>query len=105
MFKIKFEGGRIYNVSSSDCKKTIPLLNQDGQVIMPHLLESLEHSDVRKIIIHIQENPTLMRYLDLHEVGRFIKYILKNKILEDNEDANYNLENYFPNIHSIQWKI
>ena len=100
-FKIKFEGGRIYNVSSSDCKKTIPLLNQDGQVIMPHLLESLEHSDVRKIIIHIQENPTLMRYLDLHEVGRFIKYILKNKILEDNEDANYNLENYFPNIHSI----
>ena len=100
-FRIKFEGGRVYNVKSSDCKKTIPLLNNDGQVIMPHLIKSLEHNNLRKIVMHIQENSTLMRYLDLYEIGRFIKYVLKNKILEHNDDSNYKLENYFPNITSI----
>ena len=35
------------------------------------------------------------------KLGDLSNIYLKNKYFEDNEDANYNLENYFPNIHSI----
>ena len=99
-YRIKFENGHIYNVSSSDCKKTIPLIDNEGKVIMPHLLESLCHNDLRQIIMRLQDNITLLRYLDLNEIGRFITFVLQNNILGDGDD-DYKLEKYFPDVQSI----
>ena len=93
----RFEG-RIYSVSSSDCKKTIPLINHSGNVIMPHSIAK-SHSKLNQIVRHIQDNGTLLRYLDLYEIGRFIDYVLKNNILDDNESLK--LENYFEDVKSV----
>lgn len=100
-YRMKFEDGRIYTISSSDCKKTIPLIDNEAKVVMPHLLESLTHSDLRRIIMRIQENTTLLRYLDLYEIGRFVKFVLENDILQEKDDSNYKLENYFPDVKSV----
>ena len=37
-FQEKFPGAIINNIVSHDCRKTIPLINNNGYVIMPHYL-------------------------------------------------------------------
>lgn len=98
-YKFKFTNASIHNVSSSDCRKTIPLIDPLGKVIMPHLLKNQDFIELRKTIIHIQNNPTLLRYLDLFEISRFIEFMFKNNIID--KESEYKLDKYFPTVSSI----
>jgi hypothetical protein len=70
-FKTKFPNANINNIVSHDCRKTIPLINNKGYVIMPHYLHT-DYEEVCKIASHCEDNLTLLRYFDLKEVSNFI---------------------------------
>ena len=79
-FMSKFSNAVIHSVISHDCKKTIPILDKNGYVILPHNLAiSSTYSEMIKIIEHCENYLTLLRYFDLSEVVRFIQYILQNE--------------------------
>jgi hypothetical protein len=73
-FHKKFEGATIHNIISYDCKKSIPIINKFGYVIVPHSITNNPEKMLR-IIENIKENLTLLRYLDLNEIVKFIDYI------------------------------
>lgn len=65
---------KIFNISSHDCRKTIPILNNNGYIAMPHYI-SCEYDQVLEIVQHCEENLTLLRYFDLAEASKFIMHI------------------------------
>jgi len=76
-FKNKFDGAQVFSIVSHDCKKSIPLINKDGFVVLPHYLNE-NYAEVLKIAKHCQEHLTLLRYFDLKEVVNFITLVNKN---------------------------
>ena len=62
---------RIFNIASHDCRKTIPILNNNGYTVMPHYA-SANYEEVLEIVQHCEENLTLLRYFDLNEASKFI---------------------------------
>jgi hypothetical protein len=62
---------------SNDCKKSIPILDKNGYVILPHFL-SQEYEQTLEIAEHCEKNLTLLRYFDLEEVVNFILFVEKN---------------------------
>lgn len=98
-FLIKFPGAEVCNIVSHDCKKSIPIVNKDGFVVLPHYL-SENYCDILKIAKHCSEYLTLMRYFDLKEVVEFIHYIYSNKL----GTAKTNLDRHFETIDDINMK-
>jgi hypothetical protein len=76
-FKEKFHDAIIVNIVSHDCRKTIPLINNNGFTIMPHYLHD-DYDKIINIVEHCEENLTLLRYFDLKEASNFIYYIVTN---------------------------
>jgi hypothetical protein len=76
-FKTKFSEGEIYNIVSHDCKKSIPIINKDGYIVLPHYLTS-NYEEMLQIAKHCNDYLTLLRYFDLKEVVNFISHIIKN---------------------------
>ena len=76
-FKNKFAGAQVFSIVSHDCKKSIPLINKDGFVVLPHHLNE-DYDEVLKIARHCQEHLTLLRYFDLKEVVDFITLVNNN---------------------------
>jgi hypothetical protein len=76
-FKSKFVGAQVFSIVSHDCKKSIPLINKDGYVVLPHHLNE-NYDEVVKIARHCQEHLTLLRYFDLKEVVDFIILVNNN---------------------------
>lgn len=77
-FKEKFPDANINNILSHDCRKTIPLINNNGYVVMPHYLNE-DYTEILKIVTHCEENLTLLRYFDLKEASDFIIFAETNK--------------------------
>jgi len=82
-FNEKFPGAQIHNIVSNDCKKSIPLINKYGYVVLPHYL-SEEYDEVLKIVRHCEDNLTLLRYFDLKEVIEFIMHLEKTEFIPTN---------------------
>jgi len=78
-FHRKFEGATIHNIISYDCKKSIPIVNKFGYVIIPHSITD-NPEKMLQIIENIKENLTLLRYLDLNEIVKFIEYLSSERI-------------------------
>lgn len=76
-FRQKFENANIYSIISNDCKKSIPIINKDGYVVLPHML-SENYEDVLKVANHCESYLTILRYLDLKEVCDFISFVIRN---------------------------
>lgn len=81
-FKTKFAGDggelpNIVNIVSYDCRKTIPLIDNNGYIIMPHYLYE-NYDDVLNVVRQCEENLTLLRYIDLQETANFCLYVEKN---------------------------
>ena len=98
-FLNKFPGAEICNIVSHDCKKSIPIINKDGLVVLPHYL----HNDYNKILDvakHCINYLTLLRYFDLKEVVQFITYIISNNL----GNAKTNLDRHFETIDDINMK-
>jgi len=77
-FQMRFPNTEILNITSHDCKKSIPLINNNGYVVLPHMLFE-DYADIKKVVKHCENYLTLLRYFDLREISRFL--ILVN---EDN---------------------
>lgn len=98
-FLIKFPGAEVCNIVSHDCKKSIPIVNKDGFVVLPHYLNE-NYSDILKVAKHCSEYLTLMRYFDLKEVVEFIHYVYFNKYCT----ARTNLDRHFETLDDINMK-
>ena len=77
-FKEKFSG-RVTNIISHDCKKTISILTKENNIALPHLRYSV-YADLLKSVEYCKESKTLLRYFDLGEIIKFIDYVNKNKL-------------------------
>ena len=92
-FQSKFEDAQLHSITSYDCKKSIPIMDKEGQCVLPHYLHS-DYNELVKCVRFCSDNKTLLRYFDLREIVRFIKYLL-------DEDYIENLQNHFANIEDI----
>jgi hypothetical protein len=79
----RFPGAEVYNIVSHDCKKSIPIINKFGYVVAPHYLSD-NYANILRIVEHCETNLTLMRYLDLNEVVRFIDFVEKEGFIATN---------------------
>ena len=90
-FRNKFELAEIHTIQSYDCRKSISLLNKDGKCMLPHTIpEFVDYNKLMECISHCEENKTLLRYFDLSEIVRYIKYInhISNKTDLSRETIN-----------------
>ena len=76
-FLNSFPSAEIINIVSHDCKKSIPIINKDGLVILPHYLHE-DYDKTVKVADHCNDYLTLLRYFDLKEVVEFITYVNTN---------------------------
>ena len=98
-FLNKFPGAEIYNIVSHDCKKSIPIINKDGYVILPHYLNG-EYNKILEIARHCKDYMTLLRYFDLKEVVEFISYVNLNNF----GTSKTRLERHFDSLDDINMK-
>jgi len=98
-FKCKFPDSEIYSIISHDCKKSIPIINKDGFVELPHFLSN-DYSQIMEISRHCENYLTLLRYLDLNEVVKFVTYVNGMKVIPE----RFKVENYFESLDDINMK-
>jgi len=98
-FKSKFPEAEIHNIISHDCKKSIPIINKNGYVVLPHTL-SQDYDIVLNIMKHCENNLTLLRYFDLKEVTELIAFVEKNNYIQSNMKIN----RHFTSLDDINMK-
>lgn len=103
-FRNKFDFAELHTIQSYDCRKSISLLNKENKCVLPHNIS--EFSDYSKLINCIsfcQDNKTLLRYFDLEEISRYLKYV--NEISKNSNSnilsLDYHCNRYFNNISEI----
>ena len=97
----RFADVDVHEIISYDCKKTIPLLNREGFIEMPHYLHS-EYAQVLEVVEHCKLHKTLLRYIDLNEAVKFI--LLVQRLQKDNTiimNNRYTVETYFTDIDTL----
>uniref|UniRef100_A0A6C0AVW0 Helicase/UvrB N-terminal domain-containing protein n=1 Tax=viral metagenome TaxID=1070528 RepID=A0A6C0AVW0_9ZZZZ len=90
---------QVHTVISHDCKKSIPIINKNGYVELPHYICN-NYNSLMSSVEHCKNYLTVLRYFDLHEVSKFIIYICKNSE-EYLIDDRYALDNYFESLEDI----
>ena len=98
-FLNKFPGAEVCNIVSHDCKKSIPIINKDGFVVLPHYLSD-NYQDMKKIAEHCNNYLTLLRYFDLKEVVEFITFVNKNNFANN----RMMIDRHFEELNSISMK-
>jgi hypothetical protein len=95
----KFPNAEICSIISHDCKKSIPIINKDGLVVLPHYLND-NYDEMLNIANHCGNYLTLLRYFDLKEVVDFITYINKNNYANN----KMRIDRHFEDLDSINMK-
>jgi len=99
-FKEKFPEVQVHNIVSHDCKKSIPIINNNGYVVLPHFM-SEDYEKVKEIASHCEKDLTLLRYFDLQEVVYFIQYVaIQNQFVNN----KMSLERNFDSLDSLNMK-
>jgi hypothetical protein len=98
-FLNSFPGAEIVNIVSHDCKKSIPIVNKDGFVVLPHYLNE-NYNKIKEIANHCDNYLTLLRYLDLKEVVEFITYVNFNNY----GNNRTRLERHFETLNDFNMK-
>jgi hypothetical protein len=73
-FRARFDGAEVTTISSYDIKKSVALINKDGYVVTPHTMYS-DYAAVLSCVEHIEQTPSLLKYLDLKEIAEFLMYV------------------------------
>lgn len=94
-YKCRFDG-EVHTITSYDCKKTIPLVDCGGHIVLPHLL-SRDYGKIQKITTHCLEKLTLLRYFELTQVCAFIKYVEDNDYIH----ARHKTERKFTTLDDV----
>lgn len=100
-FKEQHANPEVHEIISYDCKKTIPIINREGFVEMPHYLYD-DYMKIGEVVTHCNKYKTLLRYIDLDEAVKFILYVN----LPEHDDkyivsGRYKMDLHFPNVASI----
>tara|TARA_B100001093_G_scaffold293010_2_gene279625 strand:- start:3755 stop:6133 length:2379 start_codon:yes stop_codon:yes gene_type:complete len=95
-FQAKFETHNVQEIISYECKKSIPILDAKGNVVMPHYIYS-DFKKLRKCARHIEKNKTILRHIDVEDMVKFIYYVNKKKFIPD----DYLIDQYFENVSDI----
>uniref|UniRef100_A0A6C0J960 Helicase ATP-binding domain-containing protein n=1 Tax=viral metagenome TaxID=1070528 RepID=A0A6C0J960_9ZZZZ len=95
-FQNKFETNNVQEIISYECKKSIPILDANGNIVMPHYIYK-DFKKLRKCARHIEKNKTILRHIDVEDMVRFIYYINKKKFITD----EYQINNYFEDVSEI----
>ncbi len=98
-FLNKFPGAEICNIISHDCKKSIPIINKDGYVVLPHYLAN-NYDDMLRIANHCKDYLTLLRYFDLKEVVEFVTFVTRNNYAT----KRMHIDRHFEDLDSINMK-
>ncbi len=92
----------VHTIVSHDCKKTIPLINKEGYVEMPHYIYGEDYSEVKKSATHCEKFKTILRYLDLSEAIKFIVYLNERGLVSESDGVEH--ERNFPTVESVNMK-
>jgi len=98
-FLNKFPGAEICNIVSHDCKKSIPIVNKDGYVVLPHYLSN-NYDEMLRIANHCINYLTLLRYFDLKEVVEFVTFVNRNNYANN----RMHIDRHFEDLDSINMK-
>ena len=96
-FKSKHDNAESYNIRSHDTKKSITMINKNGQPMVPHLCFS-DVNELKQSVDHLLKNKTLLRYLDMGEVCEFIVYMQEDKLISQQFKL---AQGYFTHINEI----
>ena len=96
-FNEKFAEVEVFNITSNDFKKTIPIVDTKLNSICPHF-QYENYEDMKNCVNYCNNNKTLLRYFDLTDIINFIMYCSEQNFF-DIDSINYN--NYFENITAI----
>jgi hypothetical protein len=96
-FRSRFNGCDIISIVSHDCSKSIPIVNKDNFVELPHFLFET-HEDLMISANHCSNYKTLLRYFDLNEIVKFIIYVNENQFYIN---VRFSLERYFVDIKDV----
>ena len=96
-FKSRFSGGNVVSIISHDCTKSIPIVNKDNYVELPHFLFET-YSDILQSSEHSLNYKTLLRYFDLNQIVKFIMYINEQGYYTN---PRFSLDRYFDDITNI----
>jgi hypothetical protein len=100
-YRSRFHGDTL-SILSVDCNNSIPLISKEGMVTMPHHLpDHSAFSKMRECIAHCQKSSSLIRYMDLTEICKFIIYLNKNGHIKDDR---FKMEYYFESSQDITLK-
>jgi hypothetical protein len=87
----------VHTITSYDCRKSIPIVNQNGYCFMPHIhCETLK--ELHSYSSYCNDNKTLLRYFDLEEIIQFIQYIHEHHIITNDR---YHMNHWFESINTI----
>jgi hypothetical protein len=92
----RFKNVVVYDINSYDCKKTIPLLDKDNNIVLPHLIYPT-FVELEKCLDYVNENKTILRHFDVKRIVTFILYVNKTDYLRE----RYKMDEYFDNISGI----
>ena len=90
-FKATFEDAKVISIFSHECSKTIPIYDPEGYIFVPHYY-SMNYIDILRIADHCENYLTILRYLDLGEIIKFLKTI---------EKFNIYIQNYITDIDNV----
>jgi hypothetical protein len=98
-FMSRFSGANVISIISDDCKKTIPIIDNNGYVVLPHHIES-GYDEMKAVVAHCENYLTLLRYFDLKELVKFISYLLRHNLVQ----SNLRIERNFSSLDEIDMK-
>lgn len=91
-FREKYRNNCIIdNIASYDCKKSIPIINNNGCVVLPHYLSD-DYENIVEIANHCENNKTLLRYFDFKGIIDFIMYVNDNNYISTKYKIPYHFE-------------
>ena len=96
-FRAKFLDAEVHTIVSYDCKKTIPLIEKNGFVAMPHYM-SRDYGDISRVVKHCRKNKTLLRYIDL---GEAIRFITNKNVCDAIQSQRYSLNRNFACVEDV----
>lgn len=97
-FTRKFNG-EVFTAASYDNKKTIPLINMTGEIVLPHLI-TRDYDNLQSIVGHCLNHLTILRYFELDRIISFIRHVEEAGLV----DARHFVERQFANMDDVTVK-
>lgn len=91
--------GTFHNIKSNHSRNSVAILSKENHVILPHHICST-YSQMIKCVQHCKQQSSLLRYMDLDEITKFLFYLEKNVNLFMRPNAP-DFETYFESIVDI----